>query len=105
MAKQPSSAGGGHAEIGLHLAKQLLSAGHSVTILNDGEQVQSIRLLPVPDRLLRHSAPMWGILILSLLAHRPLSGSMFVSGEAGEENPLQTVRLARECQHHLGQSH
>lgn len=30
--------GGGHAEIGLHLAKQLLSAGHSVTILNDGEQ-------------------------------------------------------------------
>ena len=31
--------GGGHAFIGLHLAKQLLSAGHSVTILNDGDPV------------------------------------------------------------------
>ncbi|CAK0742954.1 hypothetical protein CVIRNUC_001432 [Coccomyxa viridis] len=30
--------GGGHAFIGLYLAKQLLDAGHSVTILNDGSQ-------------------------------------------------------------------
>ena len=31
--------GGGHAFIGLHLAQQLLSKGHEVTILNDGEEV------------------------------------------------------------------
>ena len=31
--------GGGHAFIGLHLAKQLLDSGHSVTILNDGDEV------------------------------------------------------------------
>ncbi len=30
---------GGHAFIGLHLAQQLLKAGHEVTILNDGEEV------------------------------------------------------------------
>ena len=34
-----SCPGGGHAVIGLYLAKQLLDAGHSVTILNDGSQV------------------------------------------------------------------
>lgn len=34
--------GGGHAFIGLHLAKQLLDAGHSVTILNDGDPVSGI---------------------------------------------------------------
>ena len=33
--------GGGHAFIGLHLAKQLLDSGHSVTILNDGDEVRS----------------------------------------------------------------
>ena len=32
--------GGGHAFIGLHLAKKLLSQGHSVTILNDGDQAK-----------------------------------------------------------------
>ena len=31
--------GGGHAFIGLHLAEQLLQAGHEVTILNDGDEV------------------------------------------------------------------
>ena len=31
--------GGGHAFIGLHLAKALLKKGHSVTIFNDGDQV------------------------------------------------------------------
>lgn len=31
--------GGGHAFLGLHLAKKLLAAGHSVTILNDGDPV------------------------------------------------------------------
>lgn len=30
--------GGGHAFLGLHLAKRLLADGHSVTILNDGDQ-------------------------------------------------------------------
>ena len=34
--------GGGHAFIGLHLAKQLLDSGHSVTILNDGDEVDSV---------------------------------------------------------------
>lgn len=34
--------GGGHAFIGLHLAKQLLDSGHSVTILNDGDEVRSV---------------------------------------------------------------
>ena len=38
------AAGGGHAFIGLYLAKQLLSDGHSVTILNDGSKV--IRTMP-----------------------------------------------------------
>ena len=33
--------GGGHAFIGLHLAKQLLDNGHSVTILNDGDEVRN----------------------------------------------------------------
>jgi hypothetical protein len=32
--------GGGHAFIGLHLAKKLISQGHKVTILNDGDQVR-----------------------------------------------------------------
>ncbi|KAL3142267.1 hypothetical protein ABBQ38_002609 [Trebouxia sp. C0009 RCD-2024] len=32
--------GGGHAFIGLHLAKQLLDNGHSVTILNDGDEAK-----------------------------------------------------------------
>ena len=32
--------GGGHAFIGLYLAKELLAAGHSVTILNDGDRVK-----------------------------------------------------------------
>ena len=31
--------GGGHAFIGLHLARKLLDKGHSVTILNDGDEV------------------------------------------------------------------
>jgi hypothetical protein len=35
--------GGGHAFIGLHLAKQLTSKGHSVTILNDGDEVSRWR--------------------------------------------------------------
>jgi monoamine oxidase len=31
--------GGGHAFIGLYLAKELLAKGHDVTIFNDGDQV------------------------------------------------------------------
>ena len=31
--------GGGHAFLGLHLARKLLAAGHEVTILNDGDHV------------------------------------------------------------------
>ena len=31
--------GGGHAFIGLYLAKALLAKGHDVTIFNDGDQV------------------------------------------------------------------
>ena len=31
--------GGGHAFLGLHLARKLLKDGHKVTILNDGDQV------------------------------------------------------------------
>jgi nucleoside-diphosphate-sugar epimerase len=37
---------GGHAFIGLHLAKQLLSAGHQVTILNDGDQAKQTAKAP-----------------------------------------------------------
>jgi len=33
--------GGGHAFLGLHLAKELLSAGHSVSIFNDGDKAKS----------------------------------------------------------------
>ena len=32
--------GGGHAFIGLHLAKKLISDGHTVTILNDGDKAK-----------------------------------------------------------------
>jgi len=32
--------GGGHAFIGLHLAQNLMSSGHKVTILNDGDQAK-----------------------------------------------------------------
>lgn len=38
--------GGGHAFIGLHLAKQLLKKGHSVTIMNDGEQAKLEKKAP-----------------------------------------------------------
>jgi hypothetical protein len=31
--------GGGHAFIGLHLARALIRDGHAVTILNDGDEV------------------------------------------------------------------
>lgn len=31
--------GGGHAFIGLYLAKELLKKGHKVTIMNDGDSV------------------------------------------------------------------
>ncbi len=31
--------GGGHAFLGLHLAKKLIADGHKVTILNDGDKV------------------------------------------------------------------
>ena len=34
--------GGGHAFLGLHLAKKLMSQGHEVTILNDGDEVRGI---------------------------------------------------------------
>jgi hypothetical protein len=33
--------GGGHAFIGLHLAKALLARGHQVTIMNDGDQARA----------------------------------------------------------------
>lgn len=33
--------GGGHAFIGLHLAKALMAKGHKVTILNDGDPVRT----------------------------------------------------------------
>ena len=33
--------GGGHAFLGLHLARRLLQDGHSVSILNDGDEVNS----------------------------------------------------------------
>lgn len=36
--------GGGHAFIGLYLAKELISKGHTVTILNDGD---GVRVQPV----------------------------------------------------------
>jgi hypothetical protein len=32
--------GGGHAFLGLHLARRLLKDGHSVSILNDGDEVK-----------------------------------------------------------------
>ena len=35
--------GGGHAFIGLHLAEALLKGGHSITILNDGDQASPVR--------------------------------------------------------------
>ena len=35
--------GGGHAFIGLHAANALLDAGHTVTILNDGDEVRGER--------------------------------------------------------------
>ena len=37
--------GGGHAFLGLYLAKELLAAGHKVSILNDGDKVPS----PLPS--------------------------------------------------------
>ena len=35
--------GGGHAFLGLHLAKKLMGEGHKVTILNDGDEVRRER--------------------------------------------------------------
>lgn len=36
--------GGGHAFIGLHLAKQLIAKGHKVTIMQDGDKVRCAAL-------------------------------------------------------------
>lgn len=46
--------GGGHAFIGLHLAKQLLNDGHSVTILNDGDEVRSFESQQQPAHNRQH---------------------------------------------------
>lgn len=35
--------GGAHALIGYHLAKKLMTQGHSVTLMNDGKQVSYLR--------------------------------------------------------------
>ena len=34
--------GGGHANLGINIARQLVAAGHSVTILNDGDKVRRL---------------------------------------------------------------
>lgn len=34
---------GAHALIGIHLAKRLMTQGHSVTLMNDGDQVQDFQ--------------------------------------------------------------
>ena len=49
--------GGGHAFIGLHLAKQLLDSGHSVTILNDGDEVHNAPHL-TDSKITRHKFQM-----------------------------------------------
>ena len=41
--------GGGHAFIGLHLAEALLKGGHSITILNDGDQASPDRGAAIPQ--------------------------------------------------------
>ena len=49
--------GGGHAFLGLHLAKRLLAAGHTVTILNDGDKVC---MLPANLAAAMGPAARWG---------------------------------------------
>ena len=49
--------GGGHAFLGLYLAKELLAAGHKVSILNDGDKVALPHLPPCQPR--PTSFPCW----------------------------------------------
>mmetsp|Transcript_5943 Transcript_5943/g.17009 ORF Transcript_5943/g.17009 Transcript_5943/m.17009 type:complete len:356 (-) Transcript_5943:1182-2249(-) len=41
--------GGGHAPLGLHLAKTLLKGGHSITILNDGDKEKTVKKVPFSE--------------------------------------------------------
>ncbi|KAL4429050.1 hypothetical protein ABPG77_006089 [Micractinium sp. CCAP 211/92] len=53
--------GGGHAFLGLHLAKRLLADGHSVTILNDGDQGKLSAKAPFSQySSLRGAQVVWG---------------------------------------------
>ncbi|GAB4816081.1 hypothetical protein N2152v2_003127 [Parachlorella kessleri] len=52
--------GGGHAFLGLHLARKLLSQGHSVTILNDGDQEKLSKKAPFKDYASLGAEVVWG---------------------------------------------
>jgi nucleoside-diphosphate-sugar epimerase len=53
--------GGGHAFIGLHLAKKLLADGHKVTILNDGDQSKLESKAPFSQYSSLGADIVWGV--------------------------------------------
>lgn len=52
--------GGGHAFLGLHLAKKLISSGHNVTILNDGDQGKLAAKTPFSEYGSTGASVVWG---------------------------------------------
>lgn len=52
--------GGGHAFIGLHLAKKLIAQGHKVTILNDGDQAKLKSKAPFSEYASLGAEVVWG---------------------------------------------
>ena len=64
--------GGGHAFIGLHLAKQLIADGHKVTILNDGDQAKLESKAPFSEYGSTGAEIVWG---------SPVDPSSYPTGE------------------------
>jgi hypothetical protein len=52
--------GGGHAFLGLHLAKKLMAGGHSVTIMNDGDAEKLSKKAPFSQYASLGANIVWG---------------------------------------------
>ena len=95
--------GGGHAFLGLHLAKKLVSDGHQVTILNDGDQVgvkidANERLNPA----LYSNSPHHRSHIPASLS---FSFSQTPTGQAHCQGSLQPILKPSRCPNRMGQPH
>jgi len=62
--------GGGHAFLGLYLAKKLLSQGHEVTILNDGDEVRKTTRVELREEKRKKKKEHFNFLLLQLARER-----------------------------------